>query len=232
MLKILLVEDDPDQAFLARVALEEELKEVEVTECHTGEEALAQEIESFNLIILDYNLPDMTGLDIIKQIAERDHGPVVMITGEEVLEIAIQSLKEGADEFVLKSVDIHSILPHIVERTIANFHWRKNVEEMEAREREKKVQIDTLKRIMMTLAHHLNNGVMPIIFSAELCRKANFSEERTRNLVETCLRETQRINFIIERFERYIDEEEFKYMDYLDLKDAMFEMKLPAEEET
>jgi CheY-like chemotaxis protein len=230
MLKILLVEDDPDQAFLARVALEEELDDVEVIECHTGEEALSQAIESFGLIILDYNLPDMTGLDILEELSGREHGPIVMVTGEEVLEIAIQSLKEGADEFVLKSVDIHAILPHVVERTISNFHWRKNMEEIEHREREKKVQIDTLKRIMMTLAHHLNNGIMPIIFSAELCKKAEYSKERTENLVKMCLRETQRINFIIERFERYIEEEEFKYMDYLDLKDAMFDMELPENE--
>jgi nitrogen-specific signal transduction histidine kinase len=154
-----------------------------------------------------------------------------MLTGEEILEVAIQSLKEGADEFIIKSIDIYHLLPHIIERTVENYNWRKNLEAIENKEREKKVQIETLKRIMMTLAHHLNNGVMPIIFSAELCQRSVYNLEKVKKLVETSLRETQRINFIIERFERYIEDEEFKYTDYLDLKDAMFDVEAPVEQD-
>jgi len=122
-------------------------------------------------------------------------------------------------------------LPHIVERTISTFYQRKKIEEMEIREREKKVQIDTLMRILMTLAHHLNNAVMPIIFSAELCQRGEHSEEKAKSLVDTCLHETQRINTIIERFERYIESGDFQYMDYLDLKDAMFDVRRPMEQD-
>lgn len=225
MLKILLIEDDPDQARLTQECLLDGFDDAEVTICSTGREALQQDIGSFEAILLDFNLPDMSGLEILREISQIEHGPVIIFTGEEVLEIAVQSLKEGAEEFVLKSIDIHQILPHIVERTISNFHWRRSLEAMEKREREKKVQIETLKRIMLTLAHHLNNGIMPITFSAELCQRNDYSEEKAKNLVKVCLRETHRINTIVDRFEKYIDDEEFKYMDYLDLKDAMFDVQ-------
>lgn len=102
---------------------------------------------------------------------------------------------------------------------------------MEIQEREKKVQIETLMRILMTLAHHLNNAVMPIIFSAELCQRSNHSKEKASCLVDTCLRETQRINMIIDRFEKYIEGGEFEYTDYLDLKDAMFDVQRPVEQD-
>lgn len=226
-----MIEDDSDQALLTREVLEEEMRDAEVTIVATGGAALEQDLSAFNAIILDYNLPDMTGLDVLRALSERQHGPVIMITGEEVLEIAVQSLKEGAEEFIIKSVDLHQLLPHIVERTISTFYQRKRIEEMEIREREKKVQIDTLMRILMTLAHHLNNAVMPIIFSAELCQRGGHSREKAESLVDTCLHETQRINTIIERFERYIESGDFQYMDYLDLKDAMFDVRRPAEQD-
>ena len=224
MLKILIIEDDRDQALLTRNSIEDAFDEAEVTISSTGEEALGKDVSLYDVSIMDYNLPDMTGLDILRQLHDREHGPIIMLTGEEILEIAVQSLKEGADEFIVKSIDIYQLLPHIIERTVENYNWRKNMEAMENREREKKVQIETLKRIMRTLAHHLNNGVMPIIFSAELCQRSDYNLEKVKKLVETSLRETHRINFIIERFERYIEDEEFKYMDYLDLKDAMFDV--------
>lgn len=231
MQRILLIEDDSDQALLTREALVDGFGDVEIIIVQCGEDALKQELNSFDVILLDYNLPDMTGLDVLKKMSDREHGPVIMITGEEVLEIAVESLKEGADDFIIKTIDLPQLLPHVVQRTVSGFYWRRNMEAMEIREREKKIQIETLKRIMMTLAHHLNNAVMPIIFSAELCQRNQYSQEKAGNLVDTCLREARRINEIIERFEKFIEDEEFKYMDYLDLKDAMFDLEQSVSQE-
>lgn len=228
MHSILLVEDDADYALLTREVLEDNFGDVEVVIAQSGEEALGKDLKSFDVILLDYNLPDMTGLEILRRISKREHGPIIMITGEEVLEIAVESLKEGADDFITKSVDLHQLLPHVVQRTISSFYWKRNMEAMEIREREKKIQIETLKRIMMTLAHHLNNAIMPIIFSAELCKRHKFSTDKTKDFVDTCLTEANRINEVIERFEKYIEDEEFKYVDYLDLKDAMFDVQQPT----
>ncbi|MCX6640911.1 MAG: response regulator [bacterium] len=225
MKKILLIEDDVDQAFLASEALREAIKDCEVKVVGTGADALRLNLNDFDTILMDYNLPDMTGLEILHQINQRPHGPIIMLTAEEVLEIAVQSLKEGADEFVIKSVDIHQILPHIVERTIASFHQKRKVEDIEIKERERRVQIETLKRVMLTLAHHLNNALMPVTFSAELCKRSGYGQTQAEKLVKTCLNETQRVNAILERFEQYIEGEEFRYIDYLDLKDAMFDMQ-------
>jgi DNA-binding response OmpR family regulator len=224
-MRILLIEDDPDQALLTRTALSEGLGEVEFDEAATGAAALDLDLDVFDAILLDNNLPDMTGLEILVRLANRPHGPIIMVTGEEVLEVAVEALKMGAEDFVLKSLELHQLLPHIVDRTITMARQRKHVAEVDIRDREKKVQIDTLKRIMMTLAHHLNNAIMPITFSAELCQRSEFSGDSTSRLVNTCLKETNRISAIIERFERYVESEEFEYTDYLDLKNAMFDVE-------
>ena len=229
--QILIIEDDVDQSLLISESLEDAMSGIDLTVVQTGGEALELDLSVYDVILLDYNLPDMTGLEILRNISMRDHGPVIMVTGEEVLEIAVESLKEGAEEFITKSIDFHHLLPHIIDRTLSKFHWKQKIQELEIQERERKVQIDTLKRIMMTLAHYLNNAIMPIIFAAELCQRSDYSKKQVNTLVETCLREARRINEIIERFEKYIEEEEFTYTDYLGIKDAMFDVVKPMEEE-
>lgn len=229
MKRILIVEDDSDQALLTCEALEEAMDDVETIIAVTGHEALEKPLDQFDAIVLDYNLPDMSGLEILKEMTERDHGPVIMLTSEEVLEIAVASLKEGASDFITKSVDSYQIIPHVVERSIQSAQQRKRIEEIESAEQAKKVQIETLKRTMMTLAHHLNNAVMPVIFSAELCQRGAYASDLSAQLVETCLQEAGRINSVIERFEKFIEEEEFTYADYLDLKDAMFDVQSETE---
>jgi CheY-like chemotaxis protein len=224
-MRILLIEDDADQALLTREALSEGLGEVEFVEAGTGTAALGLDLEYFDAILLDNNLPDMTGLEILNRLNNRPHGPVIMVTGDEVLEVAVEALKKGAEDFVLKSLELHQLLPHIVERAIIMARQRRHMAEVEISEREKKVQLDTLKRIMMTLAHHLNNAIMPITFSAELCQRSEYNLESVHRLVNTCLKETGRISAIIERFEQYVEGGEFEYTDYLDLKNAMFDME-------
>jgi DNA-binding response OmpR family regulator len=232
MRRILLIEDDPDQALLTRDTLESTLTELELTEVSTGAAALALDLDSFDAILLDNNLPDTTGLELLRKFSDRPHGPVIMVTSDEVIEIAVDALKIGAADFILKSLELHQLLPHIVEKTISAVHQRRAIAEGEIRDREKKVQIETLKRIMMTLAHHINNAIMPITFSAELCQRSEYAVDTTRRLVESCLKETQRIIAIIERFEQYVESEEFKYTDYLDLKNAMFDVQqAPLESE-
>jgi len=231
MKRILLIEDDSDQVVLTRETLEESLDEVEIVVVRTGEDALKLDLAAFDVILMDYNLPDMTGLEVLHNISDRPHGPIIVITGEDDLKIAVRAFKEGADDFIVKSLELQQLLPHIVERTISSFRQKKIMEEMEIQEREKKIQIDTLKRVMITLAHHLNNAIMPITFSAELCKRSDYKTEAARRLVDSCLKETRRINAIIEQFEEYVESEDFRYTDYLDLKDAMFDVEIAIEQE-
>jgi len=224
MIRILMIEDDRDFIMIVRTALSDFLGETSFAAVETGEQALALDLSPYDAILLDHNLPDMSGLEILQKLADRPHGPVIMVTGDSHIEVAVEALKSGAEDFVIKSLDLEQLLPHIVERAIANFQQRRAISEIEIRERERKVQIETLKRIMMTLAHHLNNAVMPITFSAELCQRCQYDSEACERLVSTCLNETKRIIAIIDRFEQYVESEEFKFTDYLDLKNAMFEV--------
>ncbi|QID16878.1 EAL domain-containing protein [Nitrogeniibacter mangrovi] len=73
-------------------------------QCGNVAQALARlERERYELILLDYRLPDGTGLDVLDWLANaRRDEAVVMISGEDAIDAAIGALRRGADDFVRK----------------------------------------------------------------------------------------------------------------------------------
>ncbi len=102
--KILIVEDDKDIARLIQYNLDKSGYSSQTA--FTGEDALAVlERHSFDLIMLDVMLPGVDGLEVcrrLKQIPERKHIPVMMLTakGEEVDRIV--GLELGAEDYIVK----------------------------------------------------------------------------------------------------------------------------------
>jgi len=75
-----------------------------------------------DLAILDYGLPDVTGLElmpVLKQIDERV--PIVMLTGHGSIDLAVQAVKQGAEDFLEKPVQLPALL-EIVQRVLESRH--------------------------------------------------------------------------------------------------------------
>jgi len=112
-IKILLVEDNKDHGFLVRNHLNSKLKySVEIAE--TGEQALAlvkENTSRFNLVLLDYNLPGTNGLNILRQIQTLNrHLPIVVITGLGSEAVAVEIMKAGAKDYVIKTGEYYKAL--------------------------------------------------------------------------------------------------------------------------
>jgi PAS domain S-box-containing protein len=101
-LRLFIVEDDDDFAYLMRKSLERAGHKVTV--CHTGADALLVLGHSdFHLVLLDQRLPDMEGLDLLHTInREGITTPVLMVTGYGDEHLATQVLRAGALDYVVK----------------------------------------------------------------------------------------------------------------------------------
>lgn len=105
MAKILLVEDDHDLAFSVTDRLKREHYTVEVVD--EGEDALhLLKTFEFDAVILDWNLPDMSGLAILKELRNRGlRTPVLLLTARGDVSDKAQGLDSGADDYLTKPFD-------------------------------------------------------------------------------------------------------------------------------
>jgi two-component system, NarL family, invasion response regulator UvrY len=103
-LKILLVDDHAIVRVGLKQMLTDAFAQVEVTEVGTGQDALANvQAASWDLIILDINLPDTNGLDVLKKLKTLRSGlPVVVLSFHPEEQYAVRALKSGASAYVTK----------------------------------------------------------------------------------------------------------------------------------
>lgn len=154
-LRILIIEDDPDQNELIRETLEERFGAGTVVAVANRAEALIQPLETFDLILSDYNLPDATGMQLLEEIKSRCTTPVIMVTGENVGRIAAEAIRRGATDYVVKFGDYLFTIPLVVEKNLAvakvrqeNERLRVELEGALSEVREKNTQLEkSLKRI-------------------------------------------------------------------------------------
>jgi diguanylate cyclase (GGDEF)-like protein len=117
-LKLLIIEDDADQRDLIRETLEDQFGAGTVVGVGTKTEALQQDLKSFDLILSDYNLPDGTGLEVLRDIRARCSTPVIMVTGENVGHTAAEAIRRGATDYVEKVGDYLFTIPLVVEKNL------------------------------------------------------------------------------------------------------------------
>jgi PAS domain S-box-containing protein len=102
-LKILLIEDNPDHAFLERQALERQLDAEVVAEPRPSDGLRRIAEEDLDVVVLDYQLPGADGLDVLRRIKRaRADLPVVVITAAGSEEVAVAAMKEGASDYLVK----------------------------------------------------------------------------------------------------------------------------------
>jgi putative nucleotidyltransferase with HDIG domain/PAS domain S-box-containing protein len=104
-LKIVLVEDVEEDVVLIRRALEKANLKVDITAvCTAIELSDTLENDEWDIILSDYNLPRMNGLDALKIRQEKSpHTPFIVVTGSIGEEAAIELMKAGADDYIIKS---------------------------------------------------------------------------------------------------------------------------------
>lgn len=107
--KILIVEDERLIRWSIRQRLEREGYQVD--EADTGRAGLKHLSESgADLVLLDYKLPDMTGLDVLRQLRQTDADTVViMITAYGTVETAVEAMKHGAFDYLSKPCNMDEL---------------------------------------------------------------------------------------------------------------------------
>ena len=112
MAKLLIIDDERGIRNTLKEILADEGHEVEVAA--NGKQGLEMaQAKAYDLIFSDIKMPELDGLEVLKALKEGEEAietPVVMITGHGDVETAVQALKLGAYDFLLKPLDLNRIL--------------------------------------------------------------------------------------------------------------------------
>jgi DNA-binding NtrC family response regulator len=131
--RILVVDDEALVRKSLRAALEDASYQVDTAS--TAEDAVGAFIQrSPSIVILDLRLPDRDGLDLLRELRERDpRVRVIMITGDGDVRKAVSAMKEGAVDFLRKPYELDEIL-HVVTNAAENVERDRRLDLYEARE--------------------------------------------------------------------------------------------------
>lgn len=128
-MRILILEDNPLDADLSIRAISKELEGCIIDHAPTLAQArmLLHSDAVYDLALLDMNLPDGNGLELLNEIRESGADMAVILftsTGNE--ELAVAALKAGADDYIAKKQGYSMQLPSIIKLTLASYHKNRN----------------------------------------------------------------------------------------------------------
>ncbi|MEM7553105.1 MAG: ATP-binding protein [Cyanobacteria bacterium P01_A01_bin.84] len=178
LFNVLLVEDNPGDAFL----IQEEFKSAKTFESRVIhveylEKAIALLAENtFDVILLDLSLPDSRGIETLKTIEAKVFGvPIVILTGLNDEKLAIQALRQGAQDYLVKGQVMGDVLVHALRYAIE----RKQIEE---KLKTRTLQLEALNRELEAfsymVSHDLRNPLTVVKGMSALLKKKYEQEER------------------------------------------------------
>jgi DNA-binding NtrC family response regulator len=113
--RVLLVDDEKD--FLASMSERMRIRGMDVTTASSAKEALALiERDVFDAVILDFQLPEMDGMAVLKKIkARHPEAQIILLTGHASLERGVEAIKIGASDYLEKPADMEALSKKIKE---------------------------------------------------------------------------------------------------------------------
>ncbi len=159
--KVLYIEDDDGLARLFQKRMSRHGYQAEIAQTgKAGLQMLAH--HKFDVIIIDYQLPGLSGLEILETLGKKtDEIPVIMLTGAGNEEIAVQAMKSGATDYLTKDVDgnYFELLPLVMSDAIDRFRLKAEHKRMQKDLQEYAVKLARSNRELQQFAYVVSHDL-------------------------------------------------------------------------
>jgi DNA-binding response OmpR family regulator len=209
--RILLVDDDEDVGRLVQHILRVQGlgPAPQVT---TGRQALSS-LDGIDIVLLDLQLPDTSGLDLLDAIRTRPTPPaVIVVTAHGNESLAAAALRRGADDYLAKDAALGELLPQILERVRRARELRKALAEAE-QDLVRAERLAAVGEMTVTLNHEINNPLMAAFADVELLlADLKVPPEQLRQSLEDIRQALRRIRDIVQRIGKLRDTRSKDYL--------------------
>lgn len=226
--RVLVAEGDSGHALLIKERLNP--ADFEVILAYNGNECLKykENITDFDIILVDHNLPDISSLDVIKDLTEKPgHPPLVMFTEPGVEQVAIEAMKLGVYDFLPKSSDLKHLdaLVFVVKQSIERNQIISEKLQLEKNLKESEHQ-RALLETAATFGHEINNPLAAIMGNISLIYRdsGHLMDEQTKKRLRIIEEQSKRIQNIIKRLIHMAQPKMKEYLDgqnIIDLEESV-----------
>lgn len=202
---ILLIDDSESiQLAVSTVLTEHDYAVTTASDATEGLTYIQQ--QPYDLVLLDYGLPDVDGLQVLQQLARRAPNlPVVMITGSGSERVAVTALKSGAVDYIVKTDDFIPTLPQMIRDTLEKCAIQRRNRDLETQLRESYKQLKQLNSELeekvqgrteeLERAYQLSNELMTKAVDSNMQLAELYSEvDESRRKLDSKIRELSLLN--------------------------------------
>ncbi|MBI4546792.1 MAG: response regulator [Ignavibacteriae bacterium] len=185
-INVLLVDDDPEYVSVTKHYLRPfQDKRFDLTWVNNGEKALdfLKANPNTDLILMDYYLEKGTGLEVSKRIiSEKITVPIILLTTNKDLKLAIEALKFGIEDYLVKEETVDTMLPRAIINVLERVHLKKRIVEAESEKLLSQRKAEAIQELVVTMCHEFNNPLAAIKISADILARQNVTEEEQQFL--------------------------------------------------
>lgn len=232
-LRVLLVEDDVDHAEVIRRTLLRQEPPFALTTVDSGPACLeALRRGSYSIVLLDYSLPGMSGLEVLERI--RGQGvtvPVVIVTGQGDERVAVRAMRSGGTDYVVKTSGYVTALPTLLYKVLQQHELalenarlfretKQALSDLRAAQ-EHLVRVETLRalgELVGGLAHHMNN-LLAVVAGRVESLLAKPESEALRHPLETIGRAAKEGADVVRRVQEFSRMKQLHERQAVDLND-------------
>ena len=128
--KIFLIDDDEMYSMIVKTAIEKN-DSYDVQVFKSGEEFLNSIHLNPDIVIIDYSLPGMTGIEILRKIKEYNTDiATIFLSGQDKVEVVVEAYNTGANNYIMKNDRVIVELNHALKNLTASSNLRKEVQEL------------------------------------------------------------------------------------------------------
>ena len=180
-INLLFVDDDASYMAVAQHLLSKyQGKRFNILWKQDGPSALAElkKNQSIDMLLIDYYLPEVNGLEVTRQIREQKFAvPIIFLTSNRDFRLAIEAMRYGVEDYMVKEEAVDSVLPRTILNILERVALKKQIAEQQKSELIAKKRTEAIKELVVTICHEFNNPLAAIKISTDILLRQQLSEE-------------------------------------------------------